>query len=212
MDIFVTRFTDITWIENQTYCNEKYADMDNKIIYNSPVMISNTVPYNSEILVIELNNSTNKIMGMSIVRNRIRGTREHNMYSNQHYNRYSYCGRKRISIEQMTSVERHVMAFLETVWFTGKGHIKRGQGMSKVLMTGSLFTRCREILDIPVFVKKMFENRTRTRTRTRTQTGDAIHTHDNNNQVMRVKLNILKRPLSQPVIPPNATDGTNVYV
>ena len=104
----------------------------------------------------------------------------------------------------MTLVERHVMAFLETVWFTGKGHIKRGQGMSKVLMTGSLFTRCREILDIPVFVKKMFENRTRT--------GDAIHTHDNNNQVMRVKLNILKRPLSQPVIPPNATDGTNVYV
>jgi hypothetical protein len=203
MDVFVTRFTDVTWMENQKYCNKKNIDTDNKIIYNSPVMISSNVPYNSEILVFELNNSTNKIMGMSVVRNRIRGTRQHNMYSNQNYNRYSYCGRNRISVEQMTSVERQVMAFLETIWFTGKGHIKRGRGMSKALTSGTLFTRCREILDVPMFMKRMFEIRSRSR--------DATHTHDNN-QVKRVKLNILNRPLSQPVIPPNATVPTYMSV
>jgi len=157
MELYVTRFTDITWGENRTYCAGKYTDSDNKIIYNSPVRISSQVHYNSELLVVELNNSTNKIMGVSIVRNRIKGSREHNMYSDNNYNRYSYYGRKRIPVEHMTSPEKQIMAFLETVWFKGKGHIKRGQGMSKI--NGVIFAKCREIVDIPLFVKKMFQLR-----------------------------------------------------
>jgi len=156
-DIYVTRFTDETWSENVEYCRKKYDENVKKIIYNTPIMISKNVPYNSDIIVVEMNNSTNKILGLSIVKNRIKGTHNHKMYSENNYNRYSYYGYKRIPVEEMTEFEKEVILFLESICFKGKTHIKRGQGMSKI--NDVMFIKCRYILDVPLYIKKMFRNR-----------------------------------------------------
>ncbi len=156
-DIYVTRFTHDTWKENNEYCEKRYGENVKKIIYNSPIMISKNVPYNSDIIVIEMNNSTNKILGLSIVKNRIKGTHNHKIYSDNNYNRYSYYGSKRISVEDMTDYEKEVILFLESICFKGKTHIKRGQGMSKI--NDTMFIKCRNILDVPLYIKKMFRNR-----------------------------------------------------
>jgi len=156
-DIYVTRFTHDTWNENVEYCRKRYDENVKKIIYNTPIMISKNVSYNSDIIVVEMNNSTNKILGLSIVKNRIKGTHKHKIYSDNNYNRYSYYGCKRIPVEDMTDYEKEVILFLESICFKGKTHIKRGQGMSKI--NDIMFIKCRNILDVPLYIKKMFRNR-----------------------------------------------------
>jgi len=156
-DLFVTRFTEETRAENNAYCSKKIAPNVKKIIYNSPIRISKNVPYNTDIIVLEMNNTKNKIMGVSQVKNRIIGTHTHKMYMDNNYNRYSYVGRDRISIDEMNEGEQQVMRFLEDMCFKGKTHIKRGQGMSKI--NDKMFLNCRELLDVPLFVKKMFMRR-----------------------------------------------------
>ena len=149
-ELYVTRFTDDTLRENQNYC-------PGRDIYNSPVMISKNVQYGSNLMVVEMNNSSNRIIGISVVKNRIKGTHIHNIHADRNYNRYSYSVIRRISIDDMSAGERQVVTFLESVCFKGKTHIKRGQGMSKI--NERLFNRCRALLDVPLFVKKMFRRR-----------------------------------------------------
>lgn len=157
-ELYVTRFTNETWDNNQRYCQKKCSK--GKIIYNSPKLISNMVPYNTNIIVLEMNNSTNKIMGISIVKNRIKGSHLHKMYSDNNYNRYSYIGTTRISVEDMSMDELEIMLFLENICFHGKTHIKRGQGMSKI--SDKPFIKCKNIIDVPLFVKNMFLKREKT--------------------------------------------------
>lgn len=120
-------------------------------------MISKNVQYGSNLMVVEMNNSSNRIIGISVVKNRIKGTHIHNIHADRNYNRYSYSVIRRISIDDMSAGERQVVTFLESVCFKGKTHIKRGQGMSKI--NERLFNRCRALLDVPLFVKKMFRRR-----------------------------------------------------
>ena len=120
-------------------------------------MISKNVQYGSKLMVVEMNNSSNRIIGISVVKNRIKGTHIHNIHADRNYNRYSYSVIRRISIDDMSAGERQVVTFLESVCFKGKTHIKRGQGMSKI--NERLFNRCRALLDVPLFVKKMFRRR-----------------------------------------------------
>tara|TARA_A100001015_G_C15002084_1_gene718945 strand:- start:1751 stop:2260 length:510 start_codon:yes stop_codon:yes gene_type:complete len=155
-ELYVTRFTHETWSDNQKYCNIKCSDKG-KIIYNSPKMVTKSVPYNTNMIVLEMNNTTNKIMGISIVKNRIKGTHIHKMYSDNNYNRYSYFGSNRISVENMNKCELEIMLFLENICFQGKAHIKRGQGICKI--NDNLFMKCKNIIDVPVFVKNMFLTR-----------------------------------------------------
>ena len=187
-DIYVTRFTDDTWKENKKYCIKKYGMNTGNIIYNSPIMISGNVPYNTEIIVVEMNNTSNKISGVSIVRNRIKGTHIHKIYGNNNYNRYSYYGRKRISIEDMNDIEKQIFTFLESICFKGKTHIKRGQGMSKI--SEKLFIRCRHIVDVPLFIKRMFENREDRNREDRNR--EQEHEHENKSE-KKIKILKLKR-------------------
>ena len=151
-DLFVTRFTDDTWEENRRYCINKSLD-----IYNSPVLFSKAIPYNTNIIVFEMNNSINKIMGISVVRNKVRGTHQHKIHSDNNYNRYSYFVKSRITLDMMTESELQIVRFVENICFVGKTHMKRGQGVSKI--NNKNFTKCNNILDIPLFIRNMIMSR-----------------------------------------------------
>ena len=83
MSISVTRFN------NETYeYFSKYNDKIKGCVYNCPVRIKESIAPSKKIYVIEMNNSTNKIMGIGIV-NGLTLIRKHKIYKDVNYNRYS---------------------------------------------------------------------------------------------------------------------------
>ena len=58
--ITVARFNELTYEENKKY----RAKSSHKCIYGFDKEISETIPYGSTVYVIEMNNTTNEIMGI----------------------------------------------------------------------------------------------------------------------------------------------------
>jgi len=93
--------------------------------------ISHTLPYDRPYFVLEMNNSINKIMGVGII-SIIQVSKRERMYENYYYNRYTYQGKRYISIDDSLTVAQlqTIKDLFETPLFYGKGHMKRGQSMT----------------------------------------------------------------------------------
>lgn len=154
-NIMTTRFSYETWLENRDYIS-----MNNNIscIYCSPDPIRNDIAIGSIMFVLEMNNSSNRIMGIGMVRNKaVCG--KYKVYSKENYNRYVYAGNTRIDREDLTNDEEKVISVFECLCFKGSKHMKRGQGI-KAFPLDILF-KCNEKLDINLveLVSNMFKNR-----------------------------------------------------
>ena len=117
--ILTTRFDDKSYAENQR-CRERTGI---KCIYAEQKSISNYLP-ECTYFVIEMNNSTNEIMGIGVIKNEL--TPKMKVYENP-YNRYVYKGDTHIPI---SSINPQIVEELENILFYGKGHSKRGSGIS----------------------------------------------------------------------------------
>jgi len=110
---------------------DKIKDVDHSILewkYNVPISIHYNV--NKRVIyVLEMNNDTNEIYGISKLRNRCFYKR-HNIYSDRNYNRYTYEG-ERIQMCQYKSLQIYKDE-LEHILFKGSTHQKRGQGIQKI--------------------------------------------------------------------------------
>ena len=102
----------------------KTNNIEDKYIYNCPVKISEVIPEECGIMLLEMNNSANKIMGVSYVKNKIVGIRKYNIYKNKNYNRYCYETSSRIDIMDMSEDEKNIIQFFEILCFTSKKHMK----------------------------------------------------------------------------------------
>ena len=105
-------------------------------MYNTPVIISGEQSklYTKDyIFVIEMMNPENEIIGISIVKNRPY-YRMFPMYTDKNYNRYSYRIIHRLSREMVEShIEgKYLLSCLEKLVFTGKNHLKRGNGIQYI--------------------------------------------------------------------------------
>ena len=121
----VTHFNNTTFLEN-----ERWREINNYVgcIYNSPVSIKQTIMLFSKIYVIEMNNETNKIIGIGLIKNKII-PKPHKIYSDNNYNRYTYYGKKRINASEL---DKKILCELEDRLFKGKNHLKRSQGIVEV--------------------------------------------------------------------------------
>jgi hypothetical protein len=121
----VTHFNNTTLLEN-----ERWRETNNYCgcIYNSPVSIKETIMLFSKIYVIEMNNETNKIIGIGLIKNKII-PKHHKIYSDNNYNRYTYYGKKIINASEF---DDKVLYELEQRLFKGKNHLKRSQGIVEV--------------------------------------------------------------------------------
>ena len=153
--IGVTRFTNETFYENVNY--RKTNNIEDKYIYNCPVKISEVIPEECGIMLLEMNNSANKIMGLSYVKNKIVGIRKYNIYKNKNYNRYCYETSSRIDVMNMSEDEKNIIQFFEILCFTSKKHMKRGSGIS--CLNNQMWKKCDKIIDIKKFIKNMFIKR-----------------------------------------------------
>jgi len=124
--IAVTRFSDSTFTENSMFNKETNNGL---WAYNTPVTLKQKYDNDSVFIVLEMNNTTNKIMGASIVTN-LYETHKYRMYNDDNYNRFCYNGRYRIDCSQFADKEHvDVISHLENICFKGKRHLKRGQGI-----------------------------------------------------------------------------------
>lgn len=122
----------IRWIENNNYKG---------CIYNTPVRIKEDIPLLINIVVIEMNNITNKIVGFGLIQNKLIYDKYYKIYSIQNYNRYTYKGKYKINIELLrekyknsidTENDYKWIEELEKLLFKGKRHFKRGHGIQRL--------------------------------------------------------------------------------
>ena len=121
----------ITHFNNQTYNENKRWRENNKYngcIYNSPVKIKENIPLLSEIYVIEMNNDTNKVMGIGLIKNKV-AIKHHKIYFDNNYNRYTYLGKKWVNSKL---IDDDTLEMIESRLFKGKHHLKRSQGIVEV--------------------------------------------------------------------------------
>ena len=119
----VTRFNNTTWEENKRW---RETNEYEGCVYNSPVYIKEIVPLMITIYVIEMNNDTNKILGIGKIINKVYTDKKYNIYEERNYNRYTYRGSTRIETtdEKIEKLQKRL--------FKGKSHLKRGQGITQV--------------------------------------------------------------------------------
>lgn len=124
--IAVTRFNEETFKEVSTFNKEKN---DGIWVYNTPVPLKSNYDKHDNFIVLEMNNSQNKIMGISIVPN-VYECQKYNIYNDSNYNRYCYSSNYRVDCSSFTSIEiENVINHLENICFKGKRHLKRGHGI-----------------------------------------------------------------------------------
>jgi len=125
----VTRFNYKTWWELQNF---KRKNGITNPIYASPIRINQQLPIKGIVLVLEMRNDINKIMGVSLIMNYIYADRHYHIYSEGNYNRYIYKGKYRIDREEMNIKEEKIMQLLDAIVFKGYDHVKRGQGIARL--------------------------------------------------------------------------------
>lgn len=147
-----SRFTNDTWKENRDFC----LDSNVKIAYCSPIPISVKIPPNVLVGVLEMNNDTNRIIGIGLIHNKT--VPKTWIYENGNYNSNTYTGKRRIDRNEMTPEEEKIMEILDVYCFKGNGHLKRGKGITSFPVR-YLFESFEKNVDILQEIKKMFNSR-----------------------------------------------------
>ncbi len=163
--IATDRFNDETWEASSAYRMKKgFA-----CIYAPPCRISTSIEINSPIFVIEMNNSINQIIGIGLIKNKIRTDKIYKVQPDSNYNRYIYIGDYHISREILNQYNPFLVYVLEEVLFKGYTHSKRGAGITKLPEKVLKLEICKdinikkEIRDI--FIMHFREKATKTRSK-----------------------------------------------
>ena len=128
--VCITRFNDTTYNERKTWCRKHNFKGS---VYGSPNMINSTILPHQKLLVLEMNNSINKIVGIGIIYNKLYLTNhKYKIYSDNNYNRYIYKSDKYIDISNLDEIDSKIIEQLELLLFKGKKNYKRGQGIQRI--------------------------------------------------------------------------------
>ena len=151
--LMTSRFNNNTLDEN-----EEFRRRQSKVgcIYCSPNPVSMNIPYESILFILEMNNDTNHISGVGMVKNNPK-INKYSVYENGNYNRYSFIGNYRIDRSEMTEEENTIMQVFDILCFKGNRHMKRGQGLT--MFPVDMLYRCHKKLDLAEFICNMFRSR-----------------------------------------------------
>ena len=143
--ICTARFNNETFQENLQW-KQKKNKPTHCCVYGSPSMLKQSIKENEWIIVLEMHNDINKIIGLGLMRNI--PIKNNSIYSCGNYNRYTYEGRIRIDLSNidtslssrdddtkddvLTTEERIVIRILELSLFYGQKHSKRAKGICEL--------------------------------------------------------------------------------
>jgi hypothetical protein len=151
--IMTTRFNTQTRGENYKFRKKSWK---NGCVYGAPDQVSQNIPSQSKLLVLEMDNDQNHIFAIGLCANRPI-INKYSVYENNYYNRFNYVGKHRISRAELTPMEEAVFKALDQLCFFGSHHVKRGQGL-KAFPTIFL-VNCSSVINIPRFLEDMFSYR-----------------------------------------------------
>ena len=139
--ICTTRFNRETLQENLQW--KKSKNKTTHCVYGSPSMLKQSIKENEWIIVLEMHNDINKIIGLGLMRNI--PIKNNKIYSCGNYNRYTYEGKVRVDLSNIilaeptdspafvfTEEERIVIRMLELSLFYGQTHSKRAKGICEL--------------------------------------------------------------------------------
>ena len=152
MEIYVTRFNDITYKENKDWLQK---NNETGCIYGTPIKLSTKLLPNTDIIVLEMNNSNNKIEGIGIIKNKLVYNKKYKIYSDNNYNRFIYKSNLYISRNSFTNFEDNIIKNLEKLLFKSHYHCKRGQGIQSI----SKIIRENKIFNFTEFINNIYKSR-----------------------------------------------------
>uniref|UniRef100_A0A6C0HSK1 Uncharacterized protein n=1 Tax=viral metagenome TaxID=1070528 RepID=A0A6C0HSK1_9ZZZZ len=134
-----TRFTDKTYREREAFMRRNNIEC----IYGSPMRINKTLLINQLLFVVEMNNDTNQIMGIGLIRNIICDHQD--IYEDPNYNRYIYLGKYRLVRQEIEDYDKKIVEVLELILFKGRGNAKRLSGITLMNKTEIIVTLTEQI-------------------------------------------------------------------
>lgn len=152
-NLMITCFTNKTLEENKTF---KTTNNIEGCIYGSPILVSKTIAYNKNLMILEMNNDENQIMGIGLVKN-IEHYKKYKIYNEDNYNRYSYIGGYYIDRNELSDEEETIMKIFDILCFKGNRHMKRVIGIKS--FPPDILYRCSKIIDLVDFVRNMLLSR-----------------------------------------------------
>jgi hypothetical protein len=127
--IATSRFNNETWEQN---CAYRQKVQYKGCVYGAPLQISSKVQSQHLVFVVEMNNSTNKIEGIGLVRNIYQTDKYHKVYPNGNYNRYVYKSDYRLDRDVLERYNSQLVQILEYILFKERTHMKRGSGLTLI--------------------------------------------------------------------------------
>lgn len=158
-----TRFNNKTWHEYQEFLEKARSDnsipVKTKCLYNCTVPIASTIPIFATIFVLEMNNESNQIEGIGLLRNQSPEYGKYAIYSDPKYNQYAYQGTYHIHRSEMTDIEMTLLKLLEGWCFRGRRHQKRLQGIKAFPFDVLYEHKTTTEVDVVVEIANMFKTR-----------------------------------------------------
>ena len=142
--LLTTRFTTETYNDLQRY--KENNNITGKSLFNIPIQLRfQNLSCDYPFIILEMNNSENRIMGMGFVLNRPVGMyNRYDVYKDKNYNRYTYKSRFYVSFDEESDDYKNIIeknnSFVSTIetlnniCFYGKGHLKRGNSFTAIPM------------------------------------------------------------------------------
>ena len=137
-----TRFNTETFQQNLHYRERKGIDC----IYCSPQPMSPKIGPESLVVVVEMNNSTNQIEGIGLIKNQV----EPKSY---HFNRYIFKSDYHISRDELLRNHEKIVERFEVRLFNGKTHLKRGSGFTTI---PEKLVKCEDEINIKQWIQTVF--------------------------------------------------------
>jgi hypothetical protein len=139
--VATTRFTAQTYAENLEYRKRKGL----ACVYGLQEPMSDRCAYGAEVFVFEMNNDTNRIEGIGLIRN-VHTGEKHTIHSNNQYNLCSYVGSYHLTRDQLLEhCNPQWLMEMEELMFKGKSNLKRLTGIR--LLTDKLLRRKERTVD-----------------------------------------------------------------
>lgn len=152
--IATTRFNNTTYYENKSYREDVNHTFG--CIYTCTQPITPYIRQDIDIYVLEMNNETNRIMGIGLIHNEPIYNK-YFVYQEQKYNVFSYVGNYRIDRNDMTTQQEEIMQVFDILCFKGKRHMKRLKGIKT--FPQDMIYNCRHVIDLNKFIQKSFKQK-----------------------------------------------------
>lgn len=149
--VVTSRFNNETLNANYVYRKKHNF----KCMYCAPLELSPKILYNTPVFVVEMNNETNKIAGIGLIKNKPVTKRYFKVHEDGNTNRFIYIGNYFLEREAIDDYNPLLVYVLEEILFKGYTHSKRGSGLTTIPEKVLKLDIC-EGIDVKKEIKQVF--------------------------------------------------------